>query len=39
MGFQVLGSQGAGLGKGTSGSGLQGLMARGAKKLQELLDH
>ena len=33
MGFQrVLGSQGAGLGKGTSGSGLQGLMARGAKK-------
>jgi len=33
MGFQrALGSQGAGLGKGTSGTGLQGLMARGAKK-------
>ena len=33
MGFQrVLGSPGKGLGKGTSGSGLQGLMARGAKK-------
>lgn len=33
MGYQrMLGSQGAGLGKGTSGSGLQGLVARGAKK-------
>ncbi len=33
MGYQrALGSQGAGLGSGTSGTGLQGLMARGAKK-------
>ena len=33
MGYQrALGSQGAGLGKGTSGKGLQGLMARGAKR-------
>ena len=33
MGYQrALGSQGVGLGKGTSGTGLQGLMARGAKK-------
>ena len=33
MGYQrALGTTGAGLGKGTSGTGLQGLMARGAKK-------
>lgn len=33
MGYQrALGTSGAGLGKGTSGTGLQGLMARGAKK-------
>ena len=33
MGYQrALGSQGVGLGKGTSGTGLQGLMARGSKK-------
>ena len=33
MGYQrAIGSQGAGLGSGTSGTGLQGLMARGAKK-------
>ena len=33
MGYQkVLGSSGTGLGKGTSGTGLQGLMARTAKK-------
>ena len=33
MGYQrAIGSQGAGLGTGTSGTGLQGLMARGAKK-------
>ena len=33
MGYQkMLGTSGAGLGKGTSGTGLQGLMARGAKK-------
>lgn len=33
MGYQrALGTSAAGLGKGTSGTGLQGLMARGAKK-------
>ena len=33
MGYQrVLGTTGTGLGSGTSGTGLQGLMARGAKK-------
>jgi len=33
MGYQkALGSSGTGLGTGTSGSGLQGLMARGAKR-------
>jgi len=33
MGFQrALGTTGKGLGTGTSGTGLQGLMARGAKK-------
>ena len=33
MGYQrAMGTTGAGLGKGTSGTGLQGLMARGAKK-------
>ena len=33
MGYQkALGTTGAGLGKGTSGTGLQGLMAKGAKK-------
>jgi len=33
MGYQkALGAAGTGLGKGTSGTGLQGLMARGAKK-------
>jgi len=33
MGYQkALGSSGAGLGTGTSGTGLQGLMARGAKR-------
>ena len=33
MGFQkVIGTTGTGLGTGTSGKGLQGLMARGAKK-------
>ena len=33
MGYQrALGTQGTGLGQGTSGTGLQGLMARGAKK-------
>ena len=33
MGYQrALGTTGTGLGKGTSGTGLQGLMAKGAKK-------
>lgn len=33
MGYQrILGTPGAGLGSGTSGTGLQGLMARGAKR-------
>ena len=33
MGYQrALGTRGTGLGQGTSGTGLQGLMARGAKK-------
>ena len=32
-GYQrALGTTGTGLGKGTSGTGLQGLMAKGAKK-------
>ena len=29
---KIMGTEGAGLGRGTSGTGLQGLMARGAKK-------